>query len=529
MKRVTDLNLGFRDAENYHRRENKQLFESIFIKSIFLDQLLKQSCFFVIGEKGTGKTAYAVYLSNNHYENNISELKYIRETEYQKFVKLKQENHLQLSDYTSIWKVIILLLLARSVRPDELDHLPFSKNAKIRALNKAIDDYYQNAFSPEIVYALDLIENSKIAAELISKHLKLGGESYSSATFHESKFQVNLLYIQKQFETALSDIKIKDNHLLFIDGIDIRPGSIPYRDYLDCVKGLANAIWSLNNDFFPTIRDSKGRFRAILLCRPDIFNSVGLQNATNKVRDNSVYLDWRTTYPSYRSSHLFQLSDRLLASQQTHSPDLGKAWDYYFPWRIPSVHRDRKFDDSFVAILRMSYSRPRDVVSILQVLQEEFSQKAKNTDAVFSERDIKSNDFKNKYSQYLMGGVRDQLAFYYNDKDYEMFLKFFTFLNGKSEFTYESYMTAYEKFTEYVLTHHDDIPEFVETPDQFIQFLYDTNIICYIEDTDFERLFRWCYRERNPSNISPKVKLDTRYRIHYGLQKALNVGSQLVR
>ena len=111
-----------------------------------------------------------------------------------------------------------------------------------------------------------------------------------------------------------------------------------------------------------------------------------------------------------------------------------------------------------------------------------------------------------------------------------MFLKFFTFLDGKWQFTYPEYKSAYEKFTEFVLENHDEIPEFVETQDHFIQFLYDANIICYIEETDAQPLIRWCYRERSPSNISPKIKMNaSRYSIHYGLQRALNVGGRSVK
>ena len=529
MKQIPDLNFGFRDAENYQRRENKELFNTIFVKNRFLDDLLSPNSFFLIGEKGTGKTAYAVFVTNNNFRENISLLKYIRETDYQKFVTLKKEKHLQLSEYSNIWKVIILLLLADSVQAKELDHSLFSKNTKIKAIKNAIKDYYASAFSPEIIYALDIIENSKIAAEIISKHLKLGGEENVSTSFHESRFQVNLLYIQRQFEKAISDLKIKDNHLLFIDGIDIRPGEIPYRDYLDCIKGLANAVWSLNNDFFPTIKGSKGpkgRFRVIVLMRPDIFNSIGLQNLTNKVRDNSVYLDWRTTYPSYRTSDIFELADKLLNAQQNKPIPLGEAWDYYFPWKAPSTSFERENDPSFTNFLRISYSRPRDMITIMQIMKEEFIQKRKRPGQVFSLKDIKHQDFANKYSEYLLGGIKEQLSFYYNEKDYEMFLRFFTFLSGKYEFDYNEYLHAYNKFTEYILNNHDDIPEFVETPDKFIQFLYDTNIICYIEDIETEPLFRWCYRERNPSDISPKIKLNQRYRIHYGLGKALNVGAQ---
>jgi len=525
MKKIKELNLGFVDAENYQGRSNKDLFNRIFVKNKYLDRLFLPYNYFLIGEKGTGKTAYSVFLTNNVYNETISETKFIRETDYQKFIMLKTEKHLQLSDYTSIWKVIILLLIAKSLRKEELDYKAFNKGDKMKSVLAAIDEYYMNAFSPEIIYALDFIENNKIAAELIAKYLRVGGEVSQSSTFHESKFQVNLLYIQKKFEDALSDLKLKSNHFLFIDGIDVRPGEIPFKDYLECVKGLANAVWSINSDFFSKIRDSKGRLKVVLLLRPDIFSSLSLQNATNKLQDNSVFLDWRTTYPEYRDSELFKLADRMLRSQQDVRIDEGKAWDAYVPWKCKSNHPYRDYNPSFYKFLQLSYSRPRDIVKMLKIMQGVYISKNSGDGQVFQESDFDSNDFQNQYSEYLMAGIRDQLSFYYTNEDFEVFLKFFQFLDGRIEFNYSEYVEAYHKFEEYILANcKNNIPEFVESIDGFLQFLYETNILCYVEDYQAEPLFRFCYRERSIANISPKVKTNERYIIHYGLAKELNVG-----
>jgi len=89
MLKVSDLQLGYSDAENYRRRENKELLNRVFIRNKYLDQLCEPGISFLIGEKGTGKTAYAVFLSNNDYKNTISSIRYIRETEYKKFIALK--------------------------------------------------------------------------------------------------------------------------------------------------------------------------------------------------------------------------------------------------------------------------------------------------------------------------------------------------------------------------------------------------------------------------------------------------------
>ena len=127
--------------------------------------------------------------------------------------------------------------------------------------------------------------------------------------------------------------------MIFIDGIDVRPADIAYADYFDCVRGLIEGIWALNNDFLANIKDSPGRIRIVLLVRPDTFLRTGLHNLNTKLRDNSVFLNWSTTYKDYRASLLFKVADRLLAAQQD-DPTLkvGDAWDHYFPFYAENVN-----------------------------------------------------------------------------------------------------------------------------------------------------------------------------------------------
>ena len=125
-------------------------------------------------------------------------------------------------------------------------------------LGSAIDEFYQHAFSPEIINAIKFAEEAARSAKIISdfSEVKLGGKS--SVDFSESNYQVNLMYIQQKFEKAFTSLKLRKNYILFIDGIDIRPSTVDYDTYIECIKGLANAVWSINNDFFANIKDSKG-------------------------------------------------------------------------------------------------------------------------------------------------------------------------------------------------------------------------------------------------------------------------------
>lgn len=526
MKAFNDLELGFADAENYRRRENKSLLNKVFIRNHNLDRLCDPAISFLIGEKGTGKTAYAVYLANNDYLETLSSLRYIRETEYQKFIALKSDKHLGLSDYSSIWKVIIYLLLAQQVVNREGGIEFLRKFTKLSAVQDAIDEYYHKAFAPEIIQALQFVQESKIAAELMAKYAKAIGEEKDTLTFSESRFQTNLFYIQKSFEDAFRQARLRKNHILFIDGIDIRPASIPYDEYLLCIKGLANAVWEVNNDFFPTIRGGVGRMRVVLLIRPDIFQSMGLQNQNTKIRDNSVFLDWRTEYTNHRKSDLFKVIDHLLSSQQDDDLEEGEAWDYYFPWDAPHVMESFDYHSSFISFLRWSYYRPRDIVTMLSILQD-ISKQAKKDNKYIKYSEFDNPEFKRAYSEYLLGEVRDHLTFYYGEEEYNLFLRFFKHLNGKHRFSYEEYLLTYDNFIKSVSKSSATIPKFMSTAGDFLQFLYDLNVLSYIEYPVQDKPYmRWCFRQRSYGDISPKVKEGCDYQIFYGLYKALNVGQE---
>ncbi|WP_201577586.1 P-loop ATPase, Sll1717 family [Psychrobacter okhotskensis] len=527
MKEIKDLYFGFTDAENYKRKEDKEFFNQVFIKNQYLEDLCSSSTSFLIGDKGTGKTAYAVYLTNNDYQNIRGDLKYIRETEYQKFITLKRDKHLQLSDYTQIWKISILLLLCDKIRNTETGLI--NKYVNFRTINEVIEEYYYKAFSPEILHTLEFVENSKFSAELLSKHANIQAGESSNLTFTETRFQTNLLFIRKKFEDALKQVRLNKDYVLFIDGIDIRPSEIPYDDYLSCIKGLANAVWELNNDFFPTIKGGKGKCRVVLLIRPDIYDNLGLQNQNAKIKDNSVYLDWKTHYNSYRSSNIFRVADKLLSVQQENSDlELGESWDYYFPWDAKNVIDQFENPTSFISFLRFSYHRPRDIISLLNILQENNQDTDGKTS--FTSKDFESTEFQRSYSNYLLGELKDQLSFYYKKEDYDVFLKFFEFLNGKDKFDFDYYIDAYQNTLDFLNQSDIKPPQFMNNANEFLQFLYNLNILCYMEKTtDGKSHIHWCFRDRNYSNISPKIKTGVEYQIFYGLAKALNLGKQFKR
>ncbi len=523
MKAIQELNLGFSDAQNYSQRSNKMLFSNIFVRNSYLDDLLKNNIYFLIGEKGTGKTAYATYLCNSEFKNNKGILKFISGTDYEKFYELKKKKHIDISGYVDIWKTILLLILAKSVTDNERVASIFNKTS-LDSLNIAIDEYYNKAFSPEIINAFKIIDQSEVFAKLVSKYAEIGADTGTTYEFNEQRLQMNLYYIAEKFSDSFNTLKLTKDITLFIDGIDIRPSQIPYTEYLECIKGLVTACWSLNTELFANVRDSRGRMRVVLLLRPDIFNSLNLQNATNKLADNSVFLEWRTTYIDYPSSSLYEMANKLLSYEQNTSENL--LWDRYFPWKIKTTNTsEREYDNAFIEFLKISLSRPRDIQRILRILQDLMKRRKLGNSTSFDYETYSSDEFQNTYSEYFLSSLKDQLSFYYTEDDYKYFSKFFDFFSY-SQFTYDEFLEKYNEYVNYILETATDIPKFVEEPKEFLQMLYDSNVIAAIENIGNKQYFHFSYREKSATNISPEVLYgkNISYKFHYGLYKKANFG-----
>lgn len=215
------------------------------------------------------------------------------------------------------------------------------------------------------------------------------------------------------------------------------------------------------------------------------------------------------------------MANKLLGYEQTCETE--NIWEHYFDWRLPSSSTKRDYDTAFMEFLKISLSRPRDVQRILSLIKEIMIADGNGNCCRFDYIAYNSDRFQNKYSEYFLSSLKDQLSFYYSDEEYMHFRKFFDFFDSP-QFTYLEYKTAYDNFVDYILANAKDIPKFVEHDHEFLQLLYDSNMITAIEDNG--QYFHFSYREKSPSNIAPPVPIadNISYRFHYGLYKKTKMG-----
>jgi hypothetical protein len=518
-KAIKNLREPYNDAINYQSRAYKDFFQRLFLKTEEMEQCLAPSIYFLMGEKGTGKTAYAVYLENNDIKGHRCKLTTMTETQYKRFIELKKQGKLSYSDYANIWRSMLLFITGRMLVEKSKTPLHFI-TGKFSKIEKEIASWSKNALNPEIESAFEAINTEALSMKLKSDQLgEAGGEHRKQNTDKSSVLKHHLLETENSFKEVISSLKLSEGHVLFIDGIDFRPESISYSEYIECIKGLGEAVWQLNTDYFNRIRDSKGRIKIVLLIRPDVFHALNLYNSNSRLQDNCVFLDWKTTEREYESSKLLEVSGKYFSSQQDFESTPMSAWEHYFFVPNSPGHVFRK-------LLKNSFQKPRDILTFIKIVQKYYVKQSKGSQAQFSPNIVAEPAITREYSDYLLGEVKNYSAFYMRQEDFNKYIKFFQYLNGRGRFTMTDFSKAFESFKAWADGEQFYATEYLRDADSLLQFLYDVNVVGYSEsEIDHgDTFFHWSYRERSANNIAPQVKSTGTLMLNPGIHKALDIG-----
>lgn len=526
-KSLIELQEPYNDTVNYRTRKQKEFFTKIFLKTDDLASCLKPSIYFLIGEKGSGKTAYAAYLEANKVSGTFtkpgtkSKLTTMTESQYRRFIELKRKGKLAYSDYANIWRPMLLNMACQAII-DKSKGFVAELTGKFKKIETEISKFNTTSLNPEVEVAFEMVREASIEASLEAPGTgKVGGKIGEKNTDKVEVIKHHLLTTEERLKVALGELKLSDNQILFIDGIDYRPTSVPYIDYIECIKGLGEAAWNLNNEFFSNIRDSKGRIKIVLLVRPDVFQELHLYNANSRLQDNSVYLDWATTEQHFRESRLYEATGKFFSEQQNFNADPIPAADNYLA--------ANEGDTIFKKLLKISFQKPRDILTFIRIARSSMIGPLRaGSSTAFQSQIISNPEFTRQYSDYLLGEARDYAAFYMDQIDFGLYIKFFQYLNGKLTFNFSDFEKAFDSFKNWIDGENVKTTSFLRDAEALLQFFYDVNLIGYKENMSDagDSFFHWSFRERSLNNIAPKIKNSGTLIINIGIAKALDIGKR---
>lgn len=507
-KAFIDIKLPAEAADGYYMNKNKKLVDAfIYLDPDWYNQIFDTNTFYILGPKGSGKTLYAAYLCAEIRNDTVSKSHTIDVGDYGKLIAMKTSNHLNFTDYLTMWKVILLQKLLFGLEEKEISFWGRAKN--FRTIQDTISEHFgydvsDDSFNP--VTVIDNCGSQTEVTEFLNDEFELrvatpvmegavlqknnAGENKTAQSSQQTVKKVVSSYTDtwlrsiNTFKKSLEKISFKHNHFLFIDGLDVRPKRIDAKEYSECIGALVRAVYELNTKVFGNMDRVDGHeFKIIALTRTDIFLNSDLVNVTSCINDNCVELDW--TYSNekeFSHSKLYKMMNRVLGWDGKSS---AMPVDKYFGFKLPYPAKRPLRADMYIQ--RLSRLRPRDVVVLLNLIQKECkAQKLPNpAPAVFEAPGLVAG-----YSNYYTDQVKSEMMFNYSIEDIKSIFELIKTIRNDSIYentfktVYDQYCDAAPKFKNLFATHR-----------QLLDVLYSLDVVGWIETGQYHTNTHWHYRE----------------------------------
>lgn len=382
MPTLKEINFGDVDAKNEILKQNRvgerDFFDSYFIpEKIEISDYLNGTKFFVLGLKGTGKTALLRFMHDKvDGEKCISELilfkSHITEEDRQKLSKgagfeiVSVDNVPSfIQDFKESWKWLIYQKIASKLYIANLD----DRNAiKLFSLTGVKENKVTSTLGA--LFSKISSGNLKFSGEALGVAIELGIGIESD----KSSGEVSLSSVNRACASLLNQIDLKTPLYLFFDELEL---FFQTQDQFDrdrrIIRDLVYSISSINADSAENGR----KLYLISSLRTEVLHSV-LELGHEIGRDIDDFgdrLDWSNGKSSKDHPLLKLIGKKISASCGL---DASIVWSTLFPEKINNKEYYR-------FILESSYYRPRDIVRLLKVARDYNKNAEKFTTAHFDE------------------------------------------------------------------------------------------------------------------------------------------------
>lgn len=346
-----------------------------------LNQVQDGNASYVIGRKGTGKTALVQYIAETANNEFLVKKLTFKNFPFNELYKQANDVYTRPTQYLTIWKLIIYSavcrLIAESPQGDPL-------------VKRSID----KAFPPVESDNLGTIVGRWIAGDF---GLSILGSGITAAKWFRDKKAVTIQQKVENLEAFVRKNITKQSYLILFDELDEDYKEMFENyiksDYLDLLTSLFKAVQDVRAIFSGT--DIK--IFPVIFLRDDIYDLI--QDADkNKWRDLSVDLDW--TDEGIRALLAHRLS-RVIGQGED---DFDKLWySLVTHERLVYSHGNKKIAP-FDYIKMSAQGRPRDYVN--------YFQECASIELKRSRREISSGTIKDAdkaYSNYLRKELVDEI------------------------------------------------------------------------------------------------------------------------
>lgn len=463
-----------------------------FIDDNYWNQIVEGNKFFVIGRKGTGKSAIYNWIKKQEAERGVivSNLSF-RNFPFEKLLKLADDDFCRPNQYQSVWRNIILSEIAKQIVTDENNHIDDTYREIKRYVNLKfgtdLSDLHKKVTKQTTKTSYGLfIKDSGIGSSTIVEGEY--SDDFSNITMINNKLEELIKSYLKTSKGSFYIIQfdqLDDNYTVFVEN----------NEYLQSIISLFKVIYDLNQVFYQI----EVPVKVIGYLRSDIFYEINQYDAESARWDhNKLYLNWAIINRSdwNNAALLRMLNKRIVRS----NPQLSK-YNNPFGHIFSSINMSRNSNHRqsvFSYIVHCSFQRPRDVIQFCIKIQED--SKKWGTLNVRNVLDAEKN-----YSQWLLTEVSNEFGPLVKDKQsvYELLRSV-----GDGLIDYYDFVEQYKPFQESVAL----------DAEAFVRLLYRLGIIFNVNVINQRQKEYFSIIRNEQSTFDKRMKM----LIHPGIQKGLH-------
>ena len=350
--------------------------EHYFLDNNYWQKIIDSKVFFVVGKKGTGKSAIYRMLENESFlHGSIVINKDFGEFPFEKLLQLQDDDLAQPNQYQTIWKNVILNLFIQNI-----SKLPEEDNDYYKQISEYNRMYIGNA----IDLHKDIITKSeKKQGNIFFKGLDCGIEKQTTNNYDCNDVNITMT------NTVLSDLIVNylmttsfDNKIVIqFDRLDDNYNQ--YQDieaYYQAMISLFKAVYGFNQMLrSKAIKNAK----IVLYIRSDIMKAMATRDAESARWDDfRVDLQWNVNnMRDVENSNLMRMVNKRISAS---SDDLSnKTFNDVFDIDRSMLKKCGIQYNLFSSLVLQTLFRPRDLIKLIKTLQNEILQEGCFNESVY--------------------------------------------------------------------------------------------------------------------------------------------------
>lgn len=339
-------------ASNWKLEAKLEDTDKYFYHSSDAQTLIRDGKCYVIGRKGSGKSAICEYLVKRDDYNMFTTKLNFKNFPFNELYHLENQRYTPPNQYITLWKYLI-----------------YSNICKLMVSNESIDSSVRSEleklYPKKDVKTLARTISKWTSAEFGATVLGTGGALKVSRenTTNQAPWidKVNIL------EDIILEYCDNANYYIVFDELDEDYRTIRDTESSEQYVFLLTSLFKAVQDIKSTFLDSNKNIKPIVFLRDDIYALIKDADK-NKWRDYKVDIEW--TENKLKDLLAFRISKDI----DSKMPPLKfkKAWEkIFFREQVGMGTKQRKKIDSFDFIARSTHLRPRDFIRFIQACAAE--------------------------------------------------------------------------------------------------------------------------------------------------------------